>query len=77
MLYERLNRGDDMFSSGFWCDVYMVIGMELVDYVFIIKYISAAYLIWLGYKLLKSKATAVDIAMMSKAAFRQPYSCFY
>ena len=69
------------FSSGFSRGVYMVIGMVLADYVFIIlalfglsalaeimgtaffiiKYISAAYLIWLGFKLLKTKATAVDI----------------
>ncbi len=28
---------------------------------FIIKYISAAYLIWLGYKLLKTKVSSVDI----------------
>jgi len=28
---------------------------------FIIKYVSAAYLIWLGYKLLKTKATTIDI----------------
>ncbi|OUS30717.1 hypothetical protein A9Q98_04215 [Thalassotalea sp. 42_200_T64] len=28
---------------------------------FIIKYISAAYLIWLGYNLLRSKASSVDI----------------
>ncbi len=69
------------FSSGILRGAYMVIGMILADYVFIIlalfglsalseimgtafyviKYISAAYLMWLGYKLLKTKATAIDI----------------
>ena len=67
------------FSSGFSRGLYMILGMLLADYIFIvlalfglsaiseimgtaffvIKYVSAVYLIWLGYKLLKTKATSI------------------
>jgi threonine/homoserine/homoserine lactone efflux protein len=69
------------FSSGFSRGFMMIIGITLVDFIFIllalfglsinseimgttfliIKYASAAFLIWLGVNLIKSKATTEDI----------------
>ena len=35
---------------------------------FVIKYLSAAYLIWLGYKLLRTKASSIDIESSKDAS---------
>jgi len=41
---------------------------------FVIKYVSAAYLIWLGYKLLKTKATTIDIEDSKESSILSNFS---
>lgn len=77
------------FSSGFLKGVYLIMGVTMGDYVFIllalfgltalsemmgatfvvIKYLSAAYLIYLGINLLRSKPEGVDIETSKNDSF--------